>query len=155
LISICKKKIDIYLQELDQQDTIEAHVNHPTAEELEEKILQLQARKQYYEKLLQHLATSGASQISLTDAYSRSMKTKQGTDICYNVQLAVDHQHKLIVAHEVTNAVTDQDQLATMAIRAKDTLETDHLEAIADMGYYDADEVQKCLGEGIVPRITH
>jgi hypothetical protein len=30
------------------------------------------------------------------------MKTKQGTDVCYNVQIAVDQQHKLIVDHEVT-----------------------------------------------------
>lgn len=153
LLKHIHEKIDIYLQELDQQDTIEAQVNHPTVEELKEKILQRQSRKQHYETLLQHLATSGASQISLTDADSRSMKTKQGTDVCYNVQLAVDQKHKLIVAHEVTNAVTDQNQLATMAIRAKDTLETDHLEAIADMGYYDGDEVQKCLDEGIVPSI--
>jgi Transposase DDE domain len=134
-----------------QQDTLEAQANHPTAEELKAQRLQLQARKHHYEHLLQHLATSGASPISLTDADRRSMKTNQGTDVCSHGQLAGAQQHKLIVAHEVTNAVTDQDQLATMAIRAKDTLETDHLEAIADMGYDDGDEGKKCLDEGMVP----
>jgi len=69
------------------------------------------------------------------------------------VQLAVDHQHKLIAAHEGTNAVTDQDQLAALAIRAKATLEADHVEALADMGYYDGDAVKKWLAEGVIPYI--
>lgn len=153
LLEHINKKIDVYLKDLDAQDLSESHINHPTAEELQEKIATLLSRKQRYEDLLQQLEASGASQISLTDPDSRSMKTRQGTDVCYNLQVAVDHQHKLIVEHEVTNDVTDQNQLAAMATRAKDTLESDHLEAIADMGYYNGDEVKKCVDEGIVPYI--
>lgn len=82
------------------------------------------------------------------------MKTSQGIDVCYHVQMAVDAKHKLIVAHEVTNAVTDQDQLATMANQAKEVLDTDHLEVLTDMGYYNGDEVKKCLEDGIVPYIS-
>jgi hypothetical protein len=65
------------------------------------------------------------------------------------VQLAVDEKHKLIVEHEVTNAVTDQDQLAPMAERAKAALGVDKLEVVADMGYYDGAEVKKCEAQGI------
>lgn len=82
------------------------------------------------------------------------MKTSQGIDVCYHVQMAVDAKHKLIVAHEVTNAVTDQDQLATMAKQAKEVLDTDHLEVLTDMGYDNGDEVKKCLEDGIVPYIS-
>src|SRR5262245_21806539 len=82
------------------------------------------------------------------------MKTRQGIDVCYNVQLAVDNKYKLIVDHEVTNDVTDQEQLATMAKRAKDTLETEQIDAVADMGYYNGDEVKKCLEAGIIPYIS-
>jgi transposase len=153
LLKHINEKIDTYLKELDQQDTLESSVRTPTADELKGKIAQLQSRRQHYEDLLQQLDGSGASQISLTDPDSRSMKTKHGTDVCYNVQVAVDHQHKLIVEHEVTNDVTDQDQLAAMATRAKDTLDTDRVDALADMGYYNGDEVKKCLDEGIVPYI--
>jgi transposase len=81
------------------------------------------------------------------------MKTQQGTDVCYNMQLAVDHQHQLIVAREATNAVTDQDQLAAMATCAKAMLGTDHLETLADMGYDHGDEGKKCVQEAIVPYI--
>lgn len=44
------------------------------------------------------------------------------TDVCYNVQTAVDSKHKLIVEHEVVNDPTDLQQLSTMAIKAKETL---------------------------------
>jgi len=81
------------------------------------------------------------------------MKTRQGIDVCYNVQIAVDNKYKLIVDHEVTNEVTDQDQLATRAKCAKETLATEQIEAVADMGYYNGDEVKKCLDDGIVPYI--
>lgn len=81
------------------------------------------------------------------------MKTKHGTEVCDNVQVAVDQQYKLIVEPEVTNDVTDQEQLAPMATRAKAILDTDHLDTLADMGYDHGDEVKPCLAEGIVPDI--
>jgi CheY-like chemotaxis protein len=67
------------------------------------------------------------------------------------VQLAVDSTSKLIVDHEVTNEVTAQEQLATMAKRTKDTLEVAQIDAVADMGYYNGDEVKQCLDDGMVP----
>jgi transposase len=145
------EKIHTYLKELDQQDATEAHLNTPTADELNEQIRQWQSRQQHDEDLRQQLEARGAWPISWTDPESRAMKTKQGTDVCDNVPRAVDHQHQLIAAHEVTHAVTAQDQLAARAIRAKARLEADHIEALADMGYDDGDEVKKCLAEGVVP----
>jgi hypothetical protein len=62
----------------------------------------------------------------------------------YNVQVAVDEKHKLMVEPEVTNAVTDQDQPVPMAERAQQPLGVEKLEGVADMGYYDGAEVQKC-----------
>jgi hypothetical protein len=54
----------------------------------------------------------------------------------YNVQFATDAKHKLIVAREVTNAVTDQHQLAPIAERAKAILGVETLDALADRGSY-------------------
>ena len=70
-------------------------------------------------------------QISLTDPDSRSMATSgRGSGVVgYNVQTAVDTEHHLIVAHEVTNVGTDAAQLANTAKAAKEVLGVDKLEA--------------------------
>ena len=72
-----------------------------------------------------------------------------GTDVAYNVQVTVDSKHKLILDHEVTNDPTDRVHLATMAQRAKDLLGVKRLDAVADMGYYDAQGIKSCAQAGI------
>jgi transposase len=64
LLKHINEKIETYLKELDQQDTLESSVTTPTANELNDKIARLQSRRQHYEDLLQQLDASGASQIS-------------------------------------------------------------------------------------------
>src|ERR1700741_950700 len=85
-------------------------------------------------------------QISLTDPDARSMATSgRGSGVVgYNVQVAVDTKHHLIVTHEVTNTGSDRSQLATMATQAKDVLGADHLDAVADRGYYNSPEILAC-----------
>jgi transposase len=154
LLQHINDRIDAYLKDLDEQDTVEAQMTKDSAKTLQEKIAQLRSHKGQYEDLLAKLRDSKETQISLTDPESRSMKIKQGIDVCYNVQIAVDPKHKLLVDHEVTNAVTYQEQLATVAKRAKETLETAQIDAVADMGYYNGDEVKKCLEAEIIPYIS-
>jgi transposase len=128
------KKIDSYLNELDEADEQEVEERRPTAEELREKIEHLRERKQKYEQIEKELQESGEKQVSLTDRDSRMMVVGQATDVCYNVQTVVDAKHKLIVEHEVTNSVTDQHHLAEMATRAKETLQVEQLEVVAERG---------------------
>jgi hypothetical protein len=90
-------------------------------------------------------------QISLTDPDARSMATS-GKDtgiVGYNVQIAVDTQHHLIVAHEVTNVGTDRHQLANMAEQARVEMAVETLEVVADRGYYDSEELRACEEAGI------
>jgi hypothetical protein len=144
------EKIDAYLNGLDQQDQLETKIQGLTTEQLQEVIANLKAHRAEVEKIQAQLEASGESQITLTDPDSCLMHSpSKGTDVSYNVQMATDSKHKLIVAHEVTNDCDDSQQLANMAVQAKDTLGVESLEATADTGYYNEEEIKKCQDQNI------
>ena len=149
------QQIEDYLNDLDENDELEAQVHKPTAEEIQEKIKSLKERKGKYGKLLDELEASGETQVSFTDPDSRSMPLGQnhGTQVGFNVQVSVDDKHKLIIDHDVTNEVNDFNQLERMATRAKEILQVDELEVIADKGYYNGAQIKACLKKGITPTI--
>ncbi len=155
LIQKLDEDIDRYLDEMDEADAEEPEEKKLTAEELQEKIEEMKHRRAEAEKMKKQLDESGETQISLTDPDSRMMPVSGGrrTDVGYNVQTSIDQKYKLIVDHEVTNAITDRDLLSHMAKRAKDLLGVDDLEVLADMGYYHGKEVKACLEAGITPYI--
>jgi transposase/ElaB/YqjD/DUF883 family membrane-anchored ribosome-binding protein len=150
-----EKKIDKYLEELDQADEQEKDVPKPSAHELREKIEAIKRRRARLGAIQDELKESDQTQISLTDPDSRSMPVGGGeaTVVGYNVQLSVDSKHKLIVDHEVTTDVTDLGLLSHMAERAKQALGVAEMDVIADKGYYDGQEVKACLEEDITPYI--
>jgi hypothetical protein len=67
----------------------------------------------------------------------------------YNVQVAVDTKHHLIVTHEVTNVGNDRSQLAGVAKQTKDTLRRESLDVVADRGYFNSTEILACEEAGI------
>src|SRR6476469_9270407 len=141
-----------YLAQLDTADRQEpsealaaktAHLKEKLAK-LEEEMAKLAA----YEK---QMLAAPDQQISLTDPDSRSMATSgRGSGVVgYNVQVAVDTEHHLIIAHEVTNSGSDRAQLANIASRAKAVLGVEKLEAVADRGYYSGEEIKTWLMPGL------
>lgn len=64
---------------------------------------------------LDRLDKSGETQLSRTDADARLLAKRGQTLAGYNVQIAVDDKHKLIVASEVVNDGNDAGQLHEMA----------------------------------------
>lgn len=138
------EQINHYLKDLDQGDESEKDIKDPSPKELQEKIDQLNSKKDEFEEIKEQLEKSGETQISLTDPDSRMMKTFKSTDVSYNVQIVTDSKHKLIVEHEVTNEVTDERLLSKMAMKAKDTLDVKQIEAVADAGYYSDKEIKNC-----------
>jgi len=113
-------------------------------EKLREEIVRLNA-------INTEMMRSEDKQISLTDPDARSMATS-GKDtgiVGYNVQIAVDTQHHLIVAHEVTNVGTDRHQLANMAEQARVELDSETLAVVTDRGYYEGGEIKACEDAGI------
>jgi transposase len=136
-----------YLAQLDTadlQDPSEA-LAAKTAH-LKEKLAKLSSEMQKLEAYEKAMLASPDLQISLTDPDCRSMATSgRGSGVVgYNVQVAVDTEHHLIIAHEVTNSGSDRAQLANMATQAKEVLGVDKLEAVADRGYYSGEEIKAC-----------
>ena len=106
---------------------------------------------QRLKKLEARMLESPGQQISLTDPDARSMATSgRGSGVVgYNVQTAVDAKHHLIVAHEVTNVGNDRSQLHNMASQAKEAMDVDHLEVVADRGYFKGEEILACEQDNI------
>jgi transposase len=157
LLAQIDQRIESYLKDLDGQDTQEdaGTPGGAVADHVQAKIEALQHRKLRYADLQAQLEASGETQLSLTDPESRAMKLGKGhgTEVCYNVQTAVDSKHKLIVANDVTNDTGDRDCLSPMALQAKDIL-GGPFDAVADVGYYHGEEVKTCLDAGITPYIA-
>ena len=149
LIEKVDEQIDAYLDRLDRVDETEKDVKEPSSSELKEKIDQLKKKKEKYHNLKTQLEQSDQTQISLTDPDSRMMKTSGGKDVAYNVQIAVDSKHKLIVTHEVTNDCTDEQLLHPMASDAKEVLGADTLDVLGDAGYWERQNIKKCQEDDI------
>ena len=142
LLAKIDQRIEEYLGQMDQQDAeAEGVAGRPTAEQLKGKIEALQGRAAKYNQLAQEMALEKKEEISLTDPDSRGM-LKVG--VGYNVQVAVDAKHDLIVESQVVQQANDYGQLGGMAIAAKEHLEVEHLKVVADAGYHEADQIERC-----------
>ena len=141
-----------YLSQLDtadRQEPTEALAVKVTR--LKEKLTKLKEQMGKLAGYEEQMLASSDQQISLTDPDSRSMATSgRGSGVVgYNVQVAVDTEHHLIVTHEVTNSGSDRAQLANVAKQAKAVLKAKTLEAVADRGYFSSPEILECHEAGI------
>jgi transposase len=82
------------------------------------------------------------------------MRMANGRAPAYNVQTAVDAEHALIVAQQVTTEGNDQRCLQPMAEAAKQALaEPPLLNVVADAGYSNGEQAEACEASGITPYV--
>ena len=154
------KDIEAYRGALDANDAEEAR-HAPGGEDRDnggdrdggdagQKLAALMAKRAQAKADLDRLEASGETQLSKTDPDARLL-SKSGQSLAgYNVQIAVDGKHKLIVADEVVNDGNDTGQLYEMAKAAKQALTTETLTVVADVGYYNGATLKRCEEDGIV-----
>jgi transposase len=144
-----------YLDALDRTDKDDSDVAEAKTDRLKEKIAGLKWQMQSLKQMEKQVQAAPDKQISLTDPDARSMATSgRGTGMVgYNVQIAVDTEHHLIVAHEVVNDGHDRTQLAAMGEKALEAMSQEEITALADRGYYKGEEVLALEGTGVLPCI--
>jgi transposase len=153
-VAAVEREIAQYTAALDANDAAEA--SQPEAERRSHanvagKLAALIAKREAASADLAKLAASGQTQLSRTDDDARLL-SKNGQSVAgYNVQLAVDAKHKLIVAAEAVNDGNDTGQLHAMAAAACEALGVETLQAVADSGYFNGEALKACEDTGIEP----
>lgn len=147
--------VDEYLRildDMDKQDDFDEDTDNITKELIEEKLKEARERLAKYEGYQKVMEESGQSQMSLTDADARLMKSKNGFAVAYNPQVAVDSNTHIIRDFQMTNQVTDHGLLNSTLAEIKSA--TDGvIDATADRGYESGDDMIKCLESGIIPHV--
>ncbi len=140
--------INRYLNALDEADKVEGKL--APAGDLQKKIEQLRLRQAEYEDKQKRLEESGDKQLSEVDPDARRLK-KHGQNVSgYNVQIAVDSKHALLAECDVTNDGNDLNQLAPMAVKAKEALKVETLTVVADTGYHNGAQLKQCEDAQII-----
>ena len=147
--------IERYLAALDRADRDDSDIAEAKTSRIQDKIAGLRRQMQALKAMEQQVQAAPDKQVSLTDPDARSMATSgRGTGMVgYNVQTAVDAEHHLIVAHDVTNLGYDRTQLEPMALKAQAATGCAELTALADRGYFSGEQVLACEGTGVLPCI--
>src|SRR5277367_4719208 len=152
-IKAADAKLDDYLQRLDKSDAGETKTGGSRVKNLAEKITAIRDRRTRHKDMLAELDRTGESQISLTDPDSRAMAAHTHVAVGYNVQVAVDTRHKLIVEQQVTNQVVDMGLLTEVAEPAKEVLGVETIDVVADKGYFKIEDIEACENAGMVPYV--
>ena len=152
-IKLADEKLDDYLQRLDRSDVTEQSTGGARVENLAEKIAAVRERRDRCKALLAELDRTGENQISLTDPDSRALAAHTHVAVGYNVQVAVDTKHKLLVEQQVTNQVVDMGLLTETAEPAKEALGVETIDVVADKGYFKIEDIEACEKAGLVPYV--
>ena len=115
---------------------------------------QLESADQQEEVIIDESAVAAALEKLKNDPEPevRFMRTANGIAPAYNVQTAVDTEHGIVVAQQVTTEASDNRSLLPMAEAAKQALENpETLKVVADAGYSNGEQASQCEAAGILP----
>ena len=146
-----EKSIDRYHRQLDAADAkeqVSGDAGNLEDPNLADKLARLKERLEEQQQLKQQLDESGEKQVSTVDPDARAM-TKRGKTVGgYNAQVAVDDEHRLVVAEDVVQDVTDKNQLAPMLSKAQEAMGCEDVTGLADAGYYNGKQLKTCEEQG-------
>jgi transposase len=150
VVAAIDRDIAEYLKQMDEHDA--QHAGQLAPADARSAIEALNARREELQQLARRMQDSGQNQHVQGEPEAKLMRTAGGRHkVAYNVQIAVEAEHHLIVAHELTNEGNDHGQLEPMAKAAQQALQADSLTVIADTGYHNGKQAQACEEANITP----
>ncbi len=152
-IKLADARLDDYLKRLDTSDVTEQGAGGSRVKNLAEKIAAIRERRTRCQAMPAELDRTGEDQISLTDPDSRAMAAHTHVAVGYNVQVAVDTKHKLIVEQQVTNQVVDMGLMTETAEPAREVLGAERIAVVADRGYFKIEDIEACEKAGMEPYV--
>jgi transposase len=142
--------LDAREDQVSPKDERDDEGNASQREELSAKLESIRQHQSELQTRLDECEQNESRQLSLTDPDCRKLRKRGKTTVGYNVQIAVDSKHHLIVACEVTQDGNDLGQLHPMARKAKEALGLSPdapLNALADTGYHSGAQLAGCRGD--------
>ena len=152
-------KVKEYMSQMDEQDHGENDGEGKiTKKELKEAVKKLKERRQKYTNLADELKRTGQDQISTSDPDAKQMLIRGAiTEVAYNLQAAVDEKNNLVVHYQATQN-NDRNALHATAMKAKKAMGVSKIEVLADKGYHNGGQLDKCMKDDIttyVPPSEH
>ena len=143
------KKMEDYLKRITEADSADdiieelgEDVGGVNSKKYIDKIIELQKQVEALQSQKEILKRENRNHISSSDTEAHLMKSRDGMIPGYNVQIAVDAEHKMIADSEVVSQETDNEMLGEMIESIKEELGKVPQEAIADNGYNKPDLIE-------------
>lgn len=153
-ITHVEKEINEYLRRLEEADKCPIPGDEKLHEYVNSQLDHLKDKKKNLESLQEELEKSGTNLLSLTDKDAKILKKNGSIIVGYNAQTTVDSKHGLIICSEVTNRSNDMGLLGPMATQAKEVLDLNEVDAVADKGYYSAEDFKECEKNNITTHVS-
>jgi len=136
LSSIEEKIAELLLQaeEIDAQE--DAEHGDAAGDEIPAELKDLKRRKERLEAAKKALQETGRQSVAATDLESRLMKTTAGNRPAYNAQAVVDGANQIVVAAAVTQAESDNRELAPLLEQVEANTGGLPKQVTADGGYF-------------------
>jgi transposase len=149
-----ERKIAEYLTAMDEADAEEAPLE-PAKTDVAAALAALKAQRAQLQQQAKQLVQEGLQQKVLGEPEARLMRTPRGHQVAYNAQIAIDAEHDLIVAFDLTNEGNDLQQLHPMAQQGKAAVGADQVSVVADTGYANGTHGKQCEQDGITAIVPH
>lgn len=140
---------EAYLRRLEASEEEAPSQGGEEIKDLKTRLEELSQKRAQALRLLEAVEQSPTGQVSQTDPESRSLKKGPQAMVGYQVQIAVDAEQHLIVVNETQKTGGDKQALSGLALQAQDALAVETLDAVADGGYYNVEQIKACAEAGI------